>query len=134
MRISDWSSDVCSSDLALLQIHVLHLQVDRLVLLVVGVGQEHRGEPVEGQDAVGPRIGDRLVLCGRLQALRIGLAVLQRAEHGKAEQRVGPHVEAAERDPDRRAELRPRSEENTSEIQSLMSISYAVLCLKKKTN
>src|SRR3546814_6646472 len=29
--------------------------------------------------------------------------------------------------------LRFRSEEHTSELQSLMSISYAVLCLKKKT-
>src|SRR3546814_6122135 len=29
--------------------------------------------------------------------------------------------------------LRPRSEEHTSELQSLMSISYAVFCLKKKT-
>src|SRR3546814_10885622 len=29
--------------------------------------------------------------------------------------------------------LRPRSEENTSELQSLMRISYAVLCLKKNT-
>src|SRR3546814_10548935 len=29
--------------------------------------------------------------------------------------------------------LRPRSEEHTSELQSLMSISYAVFCLKNKT-
>src|SRR3546814_6511366 len=29
--------------------------------------------------------------------------------------------------------LRPRSEEHTSELQSLMRISYAVFCLKKKT-
>src|SRR3546814_7817585 len=29
---------------------------------------------------------------------------------------------------------RPRSEEHTSELQSLMRISYAVFCLKKKTN
>src|SRR3546814_4696286 len=28
--------------------------------------------------------------------------------------------------------LRPRSEEHTSELQSLMRISYAVFCLKKK--
>src|SRR3546814_9057743 len=28
----------------------------------------------------------------------------------------------------------PRSEEHTSELQSLMRISYAVFCLKKKTN
>src|SRR3546814_3662013 len=31
------------------------------------------------------------------------------------------------------AEVRNRSEEHTSELQSLMRISYAVLCLKKKT-
>src|SRR3546814_2528845 len=30
--------------------------------------------------------------------------------------------------------LLPRSEEHTSELQSLMRISYAVFCLKKKTN
>src|SRR3546814_14038049 len=39
---------------------------------------------------------------------------------------------------DRRLRLRPpepaRSEEHTSELQSLMRISYAVFCLKKKTN
>src|SRR3546814_2301859 len=33
----------------------------------------------------------------------------------------------------RRAEIRARSEEHTSELQSLMRSSYAVLCLKKKT-
>src|SRR3546814_7260953 len=32
------------------------------------------------------------------------------------------------------ANLDPRSEEHTSELQSLMSISYAVFCLKKKNN
>src|SRR3546814_6355198 len=31
-------------------------------------------------------------------------------------------------------EIAPRSEEHTSELQSLMRISYAVFCLKKKTN
>src|SRR3546814_6340978 len=34
---------------------------------------------------------------------------------------------------DGRAELPHRSEEHTSELQSLMRISYAVFCLKKKT-
>src|SRR3546814_5133315 len=34
--------------------------------------------------------------------------------------------------PDRRTHLRLRSEEHTSELQSLMRISYAVFCLKKK--
>src|SRR3546814_2072077 len=34
--------------------------------------------------------------------------------------------------PDRRADVAARSEEHTSELQSLMRISYAVFCLKKK--
>src|SRR3546814_9054422 len=33
-----------------------------------------------------------------------------------------------------RGDLRDRSEEHTSELQSLMRISYAVFCLKKKNN
>src|SRR3546814_1570276 len=36
--------------------------------------------------------------------------------------------------PERIDPHRARSEEHTSEIQSLMRISYAVFCLKKKTN
>src|SRR3546814_9287643 len=40
------------------------------------------------------------------------------------------HPGAADRE--RAAALRPRSEEHTSELQSLMRISYAVFCLKKK--
>src|SRR3546814_997528 len=45
------------------------------------------------------------------------------------------HVGQAEGDPVEgvRREARPRSEEHTSELQSLMRISYAVFCLKKKT-
>src|SRR3546814_2962940 len=35
---------------------------------------------------------------------------------------------------DRIGQCRQRSEEHTSELQSLMRISYAVFCLKKKTN
>src|SRR3546814_18881532 len=34
----------------------------------------------------------------------------------------------------RKCRYRPRSEEHTSELQSLMRISYAVFCLKKKKN
>src|SRR3546814_6139557 len=37
-------------------------------------------------------------------------------------------------DDDRKALARGRSEEHTSELQSLMRISYAVFCLKKKNN
>src|SRR3546814_7781387 len=45
---------------------------------------------------------------------------------------VHQQTAAAPRPPIRAARLRARSEEHTSELQSLMRISYAVFCLKKK--
>src|SRR6266851_2015102 len=63
----------------LLQAGIGDLEVDRLVLLVVGVGEEHRGQAVEGQLAVRPGIGDGPELRRGLQGFRIGLAVAQRA-------------------------------------------------------
>src|SRR3546814_991068 len=41
---------------------------------------------------------------------------------------------ASPRRPEKKARVSPRSEEHTSELQSLMRISYAVFCLKKKKN
>src|SRR5881396_4240155 len=50
----------------------------------------------------------------------------------RARQHV-PHARLAlRRDPRRARARRPRSEEHTSELQSLRTISYAVFCLKKK--
>src|SRR3546814_8889473 len=45
-----------------------------------------------------------------------------------------PRVEVVSPAGDLEAVVAPRSEEHTSELQSLMRISYAVFCLKKKTN
>src|SRR3546814_2868190 len=112
MRISDWSSDVCSSDL-----HVAHILF----------------APLRGDD-------DLVAVV----ALRIGaLAFLLRdcvfplCDCGKKAE----DARAGEQDPklcilefrhhDTPPKLR-RSEEHTSELQSLMRISYAVFCLKKK--
>src|SRR3546814_9942243 len=50
----------------------------------------------------------------------ITLAVFPKAEHGMTEFETAPDGS------------RVRSEEHTSELQSLMRISYAVFCLKKK--
>src|SRR3546814_3696179 len=50
---------------------------------------------------------------------------------------IEPHRHAVGRhvlDLPQRAVLHARSEEHTSELQSLMRISYAVFCLKKKKN
>src|SRR3546814_7742542 len=73
--------------------------------------------------------------------LRSGRCV---GQHG---QRAVPYVRDQRADADRRCRRgerarqgeafqhrRPRSEEHTSELQSLMRISYAVFCLKKKKN
>src|SRR3546814_8239193 len=108
MRISDWSSDVCSSDLDLL-----------LALMVIGDGKGHellQRHAVLGIDLVQP--GRDL---GELQPL---------AHDGRRHQEVcGDRFDILAL-----VHHRPhgRSEEHTSELQSLMRISYAVFCLKKK--
>src|SRR3546814_1734301 len=95
MRISDWSSDVCSSDL----LEILGL-VDRFA---VGL-----------HDAIG---GAQHQLA-HADALEVEVVAdhLDRRRHHVGEL----HLADA------------RSEEHTSELQSLMRISYAVFCLKKK--
>src|SRR3546814_2358837 len=111
MRISDWSSDVCSSDL-----------------------QPHAGGA--GTFAHAPAADPR------------------RAQATPVRTRDGRHRPAGTPDPPRlhhpggataralvsltleatpETTARNRSEEHTSELQSLMRISYAVFCLKKKT-
>src|SRR3546814_7794315 len=113
MRISDWSSDVCSSDLDLL---VLHRQDLRQQLDHGHLGAEGAEEGSE-LDADGAGADDQ-------QRLRHGLR-----HHGLE---VGPDKLLIRLDT--RQGARPRSEEHTSELQSLMRISYAVFCLKKKNH
>src|SRR3546814_4677565 len=61
----------------------------------------------------------------------LGIAVDPRTDFGEA--RLGDIVEQQEYRPDLcRQAIFLRSEEHTSELQSLMRISYAVFCLKKK--
>src|SRR3546814_1349219 len=54
-------------------------------------------------------------------------------EGPKRQRRGAPHRLFAREAPARRPHAAGRSEEHTSELQSLMRISYAVFCLKKKT-
>src|SRR3546814_8406566 len=115
MRISDWSSDVCSSDLC------RRADLKGVGHSLAGTGNE-RGEVLN----VGITEALRLRLHGGMRALPIFvggqcsqqiLVILSRnARHMVL--RVGVLV--------------ARSEEHTSELQSLMRISYAVFCLKKK--
>src|SRR3546814_4029502 len=108
MRISDWSSDVCSSDLR------GHLR-RRCALGLPQPRPAHGRQALwtqRGQDVVAP-----LEHCPRLRPLP--------ARHGWAVRRQPPEHLAPDRD-------LSRSEEHTSELQSLMRNSYAVFCLKKK--
>src|SRR3546814_5156759 len=86
MRISDWSSDVCSSDLP--------------------VPRPTRGRRAAPRDSLRPA----------------------GSPSSPARDPRGPRPAAPE------ARRGARSEEHTSELQSLMRISYAVFCLKKKTD
>src|SRR3546814_7369239 len=116
MRISDWSSDVCSSDLVHRQRNDLGL-LDRFPARAhVGVGDQRIPEFVADQRA-DPHTRDEAA---------IGL---QHRDDRIVEVALGVDAEAASRD---RREVDVRSEEHTSELQSLMRNSYAVFCLKKK--
>src|SRR3546814_10009231 len=113
MRISDWSSDVCSSDLGS---PTQALRVDT-------------AEP--GHIARGPWV---------LSAMRSALLSQQAFDGGRrglcdlgiVRGLHAGNTNAAEFCPRKRIGTPPRSEEHTSELQSLMRISYAVFCLKKK--
>src|SRR3546814_1041600 len=111
MRISDWSSDVCSSDLADAPADksVPRRETPVPVVLTRHAAQNlyaplRTVEPVAGIGRVNLRRG--LALDTLLPTLPV-------------------HARAL-------AAWRLRSEEHTSELQSLMRISYAVFCLKKK--
>src|SRR3546814_1837169 len=113
MRISDWSSDVCSSD--------LHRPC-RLVR------EERAVHPANAADqAVRGRAVDQVLHAHPLAPRR----QRQRAVFDKGV-RIDQIVDILAH----RALARPapRSEEHTSELQSLMRISYAVFCLKKKNH
>src|SRR3546814_1553242 len=113
MRISDWSSDVCSSDL--LDAALLGGHIDAAVHSMKDV--ETIRPPEIRIAAMLPRadVRDRLIGAASVEALPMGARV------GTASPRRAAQLLA----------LRPdlkigRSEEHTSELQSLMRISYAV--------
>src|SRR3546814_4888382 len=107
MRISDWSSDVCSSDLVARRADVDARMRARRRPRCFGFEQD----AAQRRQAVAAEKGAEEQPVGAQRAPR------QR-------ERAGDIVDAVEH----------RSEEHTSELQSLMRISYAVFCLKKKNH
>src|SRR3546814_2103940 len=121
MRISDWSSDVCSSDLDA----IARLQA-RLRAAAVG---GHAGNPYTGHLVWRQHHADDRAQQGFGPGMAVLPGVQLRAQMFPAleQQRRGDVVRGSLRLRERG--LR-RSEEHTSELQSLMRTSYAVFCLK----
>src|SRR3546814_9907340 len=124
MRISDWSSDVCSSDLlrTFQYLNTLHVQTDP--------DAWQRGEAER-------RLVDINANRRRCRQSGIEIADATQREHRGAECRprigqtrdgLGQILDAA----DTLLDELIRSEQHTSELQSLMRISYTVFCFKKK--
>src|SRR3546814_6046302 len=118
MRISDWSSDVCSSD----------LEFDR----AKGAEQlrhreEHIGERRDEQRAAIDRERDQpeqdIHADHQHRGAAADIAAVGDAE--QVEDRMRDHRRGEQVEPEGDIAA-PRSEENTSELQSLMRISYAV--------
>src|SRR3546814_9385017 len=103
MRISDWSSDVCSSDLGPKSSSLCSPLIRRFA---------------PPSPAGGRRVGvGSLRGLGKLLVQHLADFLLHRAlQRGQQETELRGH----------------RSEKHTSELPSLMRISYAVFCLKKK--
>src|SRR3546814_4125737 len=119
MRISDWSSDVCSSDLA---------------GAYAQFGNVLRGEVQLGCGLEDQLLGQALIIF-RFEPR--GDVALVRKEQGPVD--LEPVRSQALHTQHGVAAIRPgakivtdRSEEHTSELQSLMRTSYAVFCLTKK--
>src|SRR3546814_4099991 len=134
MRISDWSSDVCSSDLRR-QRHRLQHQAEAAAARLrhaLRVDQQPVGDVHHRMDMRHDRLAEgelrlRAAIGGEAGLVRLDLAEPHReADAGIADRAGDPDLVARPRAAAR------RSEEHTSELQSLMRISYDVFCLKKK--
>src|SRR3546814_1035211 len=109
MRISDWSSDVCSSDLLACEL------------------RHHRS------DCASRAVCDDALSCPQAAVLEQSLP---RSQARDRQARAHREIDVARQRRevaclDGRVLRQRRSEEHTSELQSLMRISYAVFCLKK---
>src|SRR3546814_1765380 len=113
MRISDWSSDVCSSDLS-------------VCYLNGGLFME----------AARPRLIQRLLLgpLGSWLSRRLSYPRFARSFAAIFGAHTQPSASELAQFWHLIAHDEMRSEAHTSELQSLMRISYAVFCLKKKTD
>src|SRR3546814_5916752 len=125
MRISDWSSDVCSSDLVavlvigqflftVIRSPIVRLAIALLFAIPAGIAGYHAVQGVIGL-AIDPGM-----MLSTLSWIGGGIIA------------VTAWIRLASLEISQPAQGAARSEEHTSELQSLMRISYAVFCLKKQ--
>src|SRR3546814_1941886 len=107
MRISDWSSDVCSSDL--LEALIVLEEFAKISSAVAFPIFESSVGPVRAIEHFGSDALKRRVVPAVCRGEMVVAVSMSEPDAG-------------------------RSEEHTSELQSLMRISYAVFCLKQKKN
>src|SRR3546814_1501498 len=130
MRISDWSSDVCSSDLWLGADVLWKLCAGCGVGWLVGRGFGWLVFHLPNRARLS-RTGDGFVAIG-MTFLSYGLAEAAAGYGFVAVFVTAVAFRSAERSHAYHDHLHDRSEEHTSELQSLMRISDAVFCLKNK--
>src|SRR3546814_6919919 len=138
MRISDWSSDVCSSDL--IAGTVIGIEADNTELV-------KQGQTLVKLDPTDTRVALRQAEAAQAQAVRHTRTIFVKNDALKSDiamrqaniETARVDLAKAKSDLKRRRTLAKsggvsgeRSEEHTSELQSLMRISYDVFCLKKK--
>src|SRR3546814_10563420 len=112
MRISDWSSDVCSSD-------IMNLTPEVFQRAMYGEKVEH-----------GTYRYELAIEFKEGFAVRIASEALRQKPNGQGKWQLVYERDAEGKVKD--SKTFSRSEEHTSELQSLMRISYAVFCLKQK--
>src|SRR3546814_4366761 len=123
MRISDWSSDVCSSDL-------LVVEQAGVEIIFADALKRQASEPVVAADfgiGIGEVARDAEAGQSTGQEIEEGLT----ADFDTFELRLTHVARTVDIISDAVDEFERRSEEHTSDLQSLMRISYAVFCLKK---
>src|SRR3546814_8638830 len=119
MRISDWSSDVCSSDLNLAA-ETFHLEIGRAQQVFRAADLQRRGGSVERSTFLAGNHAQRRPLqridVDFQQCMRAPVLCLRERCHTACRRRFDPFCDA------QKMTLEHRSEEHKSELQSLMRI------------
>src|SRR3546814_2781287 len=107
--------------------------MDEAEAALAGLPEDKAGDPAIAKAKAGIALAKDAAPVDDFDALLAEVAASP-DDHEKRFALAAGHVARGDRDAAADALLEIRSEEHTSELQSLMRISYAVFCLKKKNN